>query len=276
MQGKRRRKAKNHCNYLTYYHQVDSVFVLVHGAGQTSLVWALLVSEMKKWGYCCVAYDARGHGLSSHANETALSLEQQAEDCAHVIQQVFSGRLKKVCLVGHSMGGAAVVAAAARPELAGIVAAFAVLDVVEGTAMASIPAIAKYINSRPAVFSSPAQAVRWAVDSATCRSEESARLSIPSQLICTAEGDYRWRTPLLETKEYWSGWYSDMSQRFLSCTVPKMLVLAGVDRLDTPLMVGQMQGKYQLVILPQCGHQLQEEAPKELAQKLDHFAKRTL
>ena len=41
---------------------------------------------------------------------------------------------------------------------------------------------------------------------------------------------------------------------FLSVNVPKLLLLAGVDRLDKELMVGQMQGKFQMQVLPQCGH----------------------
>ena len=41
------------------------------------------------------------------------------------------------------------------------------------------------------------------------------------------------------------------------CTVPtagmdaQALLLAGTDRLDKALMIGQMQGKFQLVLLPQ-------------------------
>ena len=33
-----------------------------------------------------------------------------------------------------------------------------------------------------------------------------------------------------------------MSKLFLSSAVPKMLILAGVDRLDKELTIGQMQG----------------------------------
>ena len=37
----------------------------------------------------------------------------------------------------------------------------------------------------------------------------------------------------------------------MTVTAPKILILAGTDRLDRPLTVGQMQGKFQLVLLPQ-------------------------
>ena len=42
-----------------------------------------------------------------------------------------------------------------------------------------------------------------------------------------------------------------------------MLLLAGMDRLDTELTVGQMQGKFQLTVLPKAGHAIHEDAPKQ-------------
>jgi hypothetical protein len=38
-----------------------------------------------------------------------------------------------------------------------------------------------------------------------------------------------------------------------------VLVLAGTDRLDTELMIGQMQGKFRVVVLADCGHCIQED-----------------
>lgn len=37
---------------------------------------------------------------------------------------------------------------------------------------------------------------------------------------------------------------------FLSVRVPKLLMLAGTDRLDKTLLIGQMQGKFQMALLP--------------------------
>lgn len=47
------------------------------------------------------------------------------------------------------------------------------------------------------------------------------------------------------------GWYSGLSSAFLGVKAPKVLMLAGTDRLDRTLTVGQMQGKFQMVLLPQ-------------------------
>jgi hypothetical protein len=54
---------------------------------------------------------------------------------------------------------------------------------------------------------------------------------------------YVWRIDLGQTEKYWSGWFKGLSNIFLNCPVPKMLLLAGIDRLDRDLTVGQMQGE---------------------------------
>ena len=63
---------------------------------------------------------------------------------------------------------------------------------------------------------------------------------------CVTGGDvareYVWRVNLKETECYWQGWFSGLSKLFLTLSVPKMLILAGVDRLDKELTIGQMQG----------------------------------
>ena len=251
------------------------VWVLLHGAGQSALVWSHVASELKMGGHAVVAFDARGHGASRHKDEKTLSRERLAKDCAFVALHSVGETGKKACLVGHSMGGAVVVEAAALPQLAGRVAGVAVLDVVEGTAMASLATIRKFVNSRPVSFSSPSQAVRWVVDSGLLKSSESARVSVPGQLRKSEDGgEWVWRMDLGASSDYWQGWYEDMSKRFLAIPLPKLLLLAGMDRLDTALTIAQMQGRFQLGVFPMCTHQLHEEAPREVADKLVKFSNR--
>ena len=71
---------------------------------------------------------------------------------------------------------------------------------------------------------------------------------------------YVWRIDLTKTEKYWKDWFKGLSGMFLNVNVPKLLLLAGVDRLDRELMVGQMQGKFQMQVLPQCGHAVHEVA----------------
>ncbi|XP_056010784.1 protein phosphatase methylesterase 1-like isoform X2 [Ostrea edulis] len=82
---------------------------------------------------------------------------------------------------------------------------------------------------------------------------------------------YTWRIDLGKTEPFWRGWFEGLSTKFLSCVVPKMLLLAGVDRLDKELTIGQMQGKFQMQVLPQCGHAVHEDSPDRVAEVLATF-----
>ncbi|KAM6907244.1 protein phosphatase methylesterase 1 isoform 2-T2 [Xenentodon cancila] len=85
------------------------------------------------------------------------------------------------------------------------------------------------------------------------------------------ESIFTWRVELSKTEKYWEGWFRGLSALFLSCPVPKLLLLAGVDRLDKDLTIGQMQGKFQMQVLSQCGHAVHEDAPEKVADALATF-----
>jgi protein phosphatase methylesterase 1 len=102
-------------------------------------------------------------------------------------------------------------------------------------------------------------------DGAAASSRESP-FSVPQSVA-----QYKWRIDLSKSEKFWSGWFNGLSNMFLSCNVPKMLLLAGVDRLDKELTVGQMQGKFQMQVLPQCGHAVHEDVPDRVAEVLATF-----
>lgn len=85
------------------------------------------------------------------------------------------------------------------------------------------------------------------------------------------ESIFTWRVELAKTEKYWEGWFRGLSALFLTSPVPKLLLLAGVDRLDKDLTIGQMQGKFQMQVLPQCGHAVHEDAPEKVADALATF-----
>lgn len=64
-----------------------------------------------------------------------------------------------------------------------------------------------------------------------------------------ASGGYTWRTDLLPSEKYWQGWFVGLSQLFLDISCPRLLVLATWERLDTELMKGCMQGKFEVQIV---------------------------
>ena len=86
---------------------------------------------------------------------------------------------------------------------------------------------------------------------------------------------FTWRIDLSKTEPYWTGWFTDLSSMFLKCQAgAKLLILAGIDRLDSTLMVGQMQGKFQMQVLPKCGHTVHEDVPDKVAEVIATFITR--
>lgn len=87
-----------------------------------------------------------------------------------------------IMLVGHSMGGAICVQIAHLeliPSLIGCV----VIDVVEGTAMEALTSMQSFLRSRPQSFKSIPQAIEWGVRSGQIRNVESAKVSMPGQIM---------------------------------------------------------------------------------------------
>lgn len=98
---------------------------------------------------------------------------------------------------------------------------------------------------------------------------DKAEFKAPAPVSSTEDGHhYTWRIDLGKSEPFWRGWFEGLSNKFLSCEVPKMLLLAGVDRLDKDLTIGQMQGKFQMQVLPQCGHAVHEDSPERVAEVL--------
>lgn len=84
---------------------------------------------------------------------------------------------------------------------------------------------------------------------------------------------YKFRVDLTKSEIYWRGWFEGLSHQFLSSASPaKLLLLAGIDRLDRSLTVGQMQGKFQMQVLPECGHAVHEDVPDKVSPTLDIFS----
>jgi len=48
-----------------------------------------------------------------------------------------------------------------------------------------------------------------------------------SSLQTKKEHLYTWRIELAKTEKYWDGWFRGLSNLFLSCPTPKLLLLAG-------------------------------------------------
>ncbi|KIK02984.1 hypothetical protein K443DRAFT_677143 [Laccaria amethystina LaAM-08-1] len=264
--------------------QNGTVMICHHGAGYSGLSFACFakeVTEVTKGELGVLSLDARRHGktTSSNVDDRDLSIDILKADFLGVVQAVFPdpSTAPTLLLVGHSMGGSVVVHSCAtllekKYKIGGV----AVLDVVEGSAIEALPHMHSLLNARPEGFDSIEEAIEWHVSTKAIRSANSARISIPSIILHddTAVKPYQWRTPLRSTAPYWSSWFTGLSAQFLAVRTARLLVLAGTDRLDKELMIGQMQGKFQMVVVPGVGHMLQEDDPTRLAEILVEFWRR--
>ncbi|XP_003579844.2 protein phosphatase methylesterase 1 [Brachypodium distachyon] len=249
------------------------VVFCLHGGGYSGLSFALAANRIKEKSHV-VAMDLRGHGKSTTSDDLDLSIETLTNDVISVIRTMYGDSTPAIILVGHSMGGSVAVHVAARKvfrNLHGLV----VVDVVEGTAMASLVHMQKILANRAHHFPNIEKAIEWSVKGGSLRNIESARISVPPTLKYDESREcYTYRTPLEKTEKYWKGWYEGLSDKFLSCPVQKILLLAGTDRLDRALTIGQMQGKFQMVVVRHTGHAIQEDVPEEFASHILTFISR--
>lgn len=314
-----------HHAYLTSPVGKGPLFVTHHGAGSSGLSFAVLSAEIRKRlpNAGILSLDARGHGsttiitTSFPGEETTqqtqppldLSLSTLATDLFTVIQLTKSAmrwpELPPIILVGHSMGGAVVTELAKSCRLGPSLLGYAVLDVVEGSAMDALQSMQTYLSTRPQGFATLKDGIEWHVRSRTIRNSTSARTSVPGLLAPveelqreqlrqpstgvvagagTEEGTgmaavavakpWRWKTDLAATQPFWEDWFVGLSKKFLEARGGKMLLLAGTDRLDTELTIGQMQGKYALQVFPEAGHFIHEDLPEKTAIALVDFHRR--
>lgn len=150
-------------------------------------------------------------------------------------------------LIGHSLGGAVVTDVAKGGKLGNAVLGYAVLDVVEGSAIDALQSMQTYLSTRPVGFPSLESGIEWHIRSRTIRNSVSARTSVPALLSHEeAKGSrpWVWRTDLAATQSFWEGWFVGLSKKFLEARGGKLLLLAGTDRLDKELTIGQMQGEF--------------------------------
>lgn len=125
--------------------------------------------------------------------------------------------------------------------------------------------------------------------SRTIRNRTSARVSVPSLLYEEPPTDpsrpWVWRTNLSLTKPFWENWFIGLSRKFLEARGGKLLVLAGTDRLDKELMIGQMQGMLHfyplyirssfVLIFTRNLCSIQESSNSKSSRKQDTSSKRT-
>lgn len=84
--------------------------LLVHGYAHSHAIWAQQRRDITGAGYRVVCVDLRGHGRSGEGDDASYTIAQLGRDLAAVIEQTTP--TGPIALVGHSMGGMALMALA--------------------------------------------------------------------------------------------------------------------------------------------------------------------
>lgn len=87
----------------------------------------------------------------------------------------------------------------------------------------------------------------------------------------TGKTKFVWRTDLMASKPYWPEWFKGLTQTFLNVAMKKQLILAGSERMDKELTISQMQGKFSMKVIHDCGHVIQEDQPAQVAHAIQEF-----
>ena len=252
----------------------------LHGAGHSALSFSLL-SELSK-NYRLISYDFRAHANNTSEPANDLSMDTLVSDTEKVLLKINELFPKdNIVVLGHSLGGAVAVKTCCHifktefnKDLYDKIQGIIVVDVIEGSAMESLPFMKGVIEQRQSEFSSLNEAISY-MASTQIRNLNSCRVSIPPLLkqVKNQKGKkvYTWKTDLMSTEKFWPDWYKDLSKEFLSIRTPKALILTDTNELDTPLTVGHMQGKFKLGVVKGTGHFIMEDDPMAMMEQINQF-----
>lgn len=90
-----------------------TVLLFSHATGLHGRVWGPLAAQLRD-RYRCFALDYRGHGVSETPDGASLVWSRMGDDALAVLESELIGPRRVVHGIGHSMGAAALVLAAAR------------------------------------------------------------------------------------------------------------------------------------------------------------------
>ncbi|KAG7711343.1 hypothetical protein KL950_001309 [Ogataea haglerorum] len=302
------------------------VFVMHHGAGSSGATFAKLTAAIER--QCemqsissvpgVFTFDIRGHGRTGLLNpsteeNTKLSFDKLCDDFRFLLQcfherYMSEGPPPSYFLVGHSLGGSILSKVVSddvdknvclKNNLGQIISGLVMIDIVEDTAVKALSAMKSYLNAIPKQFPSIERAILWHIDSNLLHNLDSSLISVPELFTRTEEEQYKWIIDLRKTEPFWHQWFEGLSRRFVNIPsrISKLLILANNDYLDKDLMIGQMQGKYQLVVFhnnqlkhsntlttatqtiplqdaSELGHFVHEDVPFKVAASLIDFVKR--
>ena len=250
----------------------DPRIVFLHGGGQNAHTWDNVAFRL---GCDALAVDLPGHGLSGWYDEPRYLPRRMAGDIVAVLETV-----RPELVVGMSMGGlSAIAVAGVRPDL---LRRLVLVDVSPG----STPDRSADISDFTArdVFDSLDDMVQH---TRAFRSEPEERSVLRSVLYNARplpDGRWTWRAdrrPPTSGEDRMASLFADLPRYWddvarIAC--PTMVVLGGRSRIVQPDDVARYRRLLpgiEIVTVPDSGHNVQGDAPAELASLIAGFLERT-
>lgn len=142
------------------------------------------------------------------------------------------------------------------------------------TAIQALNRMPGVINEIPKSFKDLKTALKWTISSThshhnyqTASKRISAiEVSLLSQLTFDPiTSSYKWITNLSSMSPFWDSWFVGLTDNFLKFPGSRLLILAtDTEYMDREMIIAQMQGKFQLAVIRESGHAIQEDQPEEL------------
>jgi pimeloyl-ACP methyl ester carboxylesterase len=245
--------------------------VFLHGGGQNAHTWDNVAFRL---GRDALAVDLPGHGQSGWYDEPPYLPRDLAVDLVPVLESV-----RPALVVGMSMGGLATIAMAGlRPDLLQRVV---LVDVSPGSTPDRSADIAEFTARE--VFDSLDEMVAHTRTFRSEPGERSVRRSVLYNARPLPDGRWAWRAdrrPPAEGGDRMAPIFADLPRYWddvarLAC--PTMVVLGGRSPIVQPEDVARYRRLVpgiEIVTVPGSGHNVQGDAPDELASLINEFSGR--
>ncbi|MFF1908310.1 alpha/beta fold hydrolase [Kitasatospora sp. NPDC058218] len=256
--------------------------VLAHGWTCSTAFWAPVINRLAD-RYRVVAYDQRGHGRSEvPPSRIRYSTRALAEDlCAVLTRTVPAG--ERAVLVGHSMGGMTVMAAAGRPEVTERTAAAVLVSTGAADLVAELRVLPEAVRSprlrrflhRQGLRSRLPLGPVGPLSRAALKYGTMGPASAADRVEATARIVHACPTVV---RARWAGVLDvlDVRAGLARLTVPTAVVVGTDDRLTPPVhahrIVAALPDPQGLLLLPGVGHMAPIERPAEVAAEIDRLA----
>lgn len=235
-------------------------FLLIHGAWHGAWCWHRVIPELEALGHRVVAIDLPGHGVDKTPT-AEVTLDAYAERVGAALGDLDGPAV----LVGHSMGGVVITAAAERyPERVASLVYLTAIALRDGEAMTDNPVKASPREFMAGFMPTP-DGVATRFDPERMREAFYADCSAAdvalARLCLVPQATLVMRTPIRATAERWGA----IPRSYITCSEDRALTLEGQRGMLE--RVG-----FDRVVEMQCGHSPFFSRPAELAAHLVRLA----